>query len=99
MNTTTTTTTIEVDAELLATIKALRAEEKRVADAKRSAEQTLRLLLRKAGATTAVGGDLTVTLVTCEREVVDREMLAEMFPEAKEATTSVVTYDQMRFAK
>ena len=93
----TTTITVEVDADLLATIKALRAEEKRIADEKRAAEAKVRNILAEAGATTAVGGDLAVTLVDCEREVVDRDLLAEMFPEAKEATTKVVEFQQMRF--
>jgi hypothetical protein len=98
MNTTTTTNTVAVDADLLATIVALRAEEKEVAERKRAAEAILRGILAEAGAVVAVGGEVTVTLVDCERVVIDREALIAAFPEAYAATAKTSAYTQLRFA-
>lgn len=100
MNTTTTiANTIAVDADLIAEVRALRAEAKALAERQKDAEARLRAVLTDAEATVAVvNGETVVTLVACERVVIDRETLLAAFPEAYEATAKTSAYTQLRFA-
>lgn len=99
MNTTTIANTIAVDADLIAEVRALRAEAKALAERQKDAEARLRAVLTDAEATVAVvNGETVVTLVACERVVIDRETLLAAFPEAYEATAKTSAYTQLRFA-
>jgi hypothetical protein len=99
MNTTTIANTIAVDADLVAEVRALRAEAKALAERQKDAEARLRAVLTDAEATVAVvNGETVVTLVACERVVIDREALLAAFPEAYEATAKTSAYTQLRFA-
>lgn len=99
MNTTTIDTTVAVDADLINEVRALRAEAKALAERQKAAEARLRAVLDEAGATVAVvGGEVAVTLVACERVVIDRETLLAAFPQAYEATAKTSAYTQLRFA-
>lgn len=99
---TTTTNTVAVDLDLLEEVIALRAEAKAVAKRQKDAEARLRAVLDEAGATVGVAehldGETVVTLVACERVVIDRETLLAAFPEAYEATAKTSSYTQLRFA-
>lgn len=96
---TTTTNAVAVDAALVAEVRTLRAEVKALTQRQRDAEARLRTALDEAGATVAVvDGEQVVSLVACERVVIDREALLAAFPEAYEATAKTSAYTQLRFA-
>lgn len=96
---TTTTNAVAVDADLIAEVRALRAEAKALAERQKDAEARLRTVLTDAEATVAVvDGEEVATLVACERVVIDRKALLAAFPEAYEATAKTSAYTQLRFA-